>query len=150
VLIVALVRQLLVATGIGATVAEISDHPLWPGRAYQVFVSQSGNLQVNSLRVLLVCEEAATYRQGTSNRTETKRVFEQELFRNEAFEIHKGLPYELRCDVRVPADAMHSFEASHNNVHWKLLVQGDVAGWPDYERDYPIIVMPAVAAGGAA
>ena len=141
-------KQLLVATGVGATVAEISDHPLRPGAAYQVFVSQSGNMQMNSLRVLLVCEESATYRQGTSTSTDTKRVKELELFRNEGFEIQKGLPYESRCELRVPPDAMHSFEESHNKIQWKLVVSGDVAGWPDFSRDFPLVVLPASPAGG--
>ena len=83
--IVVLVRQLLVATGIGPTLVEISDHPLYPGGQYRVFLSQSGWLTVNRLRVSLVCEEVATYRQGTDTRTETREVFRQELFRREQF-----------------------------------------------------------------
>lgn len=147
VLILAFFRQLLVTTGIGRTAAEISDHPLRPGGSYQVWVSQSGNLQVNDFRVLLVCEEEASYRQGTSTRTETKRVYESEVFRNEAFEIQKGLTYEAKCDVRVPTEAMHSFEGGHNKIHWKLLVKGDVAGWPDFDRNFKLVVVPAPAAG---
>lgn len=149
-IVFAFFRQLLVTTGVGPTEAEISDHPLRPGGAYQLFVSQSGNLQMNDLRVLLVCEEAATYRQGTSTSTDTRRVFEQELFRNEAFEIQKGLPYETRCELLVPPGAMHSFEVSNNKIKWKIVIAGDVAGWPNFERDYPVVVLPASAAENSA
>ena len=95
--IVALVRQLLVTTGIGPTLVEISDHPLCPGGQYRVFLSQSGWLTVNRLRVLLVCEEVATYRQGTDTRSETREVFRRELFRRDSFEIRGGMPFE--CDI---------------------------------------------------
>ena len=73
--IVVLFRKLLVTTGIGPTLVEISDHPLRPGGQYRAFLSQSGRLSVNVLRVSLVCEEVATYRQGTNARSETARGF---------------------------------------------------------------------------
>jgi hypothetical protein len=141
-LIFACFRQLLVSTGIGRTVAEISDHPLCPGRSYQVWLSQSGNLKVNKVQLLLVCDEEARYRQGTSTRTETKRVFKQQLFEHEAFEVQKGLPYETQVEFRVPDGVMHSFEAGHNKVAWKLVVKGDIAGWPDYDREFSVVILP--------
>jgi hypothetical protein len=150
VLIFAFFRQLLVTAGVGQTAAEISDHPLRPGGAYQVWISQSGNLQVNDFRALLVCEEEASYRQGTSTRTETKRVYESELFHNQAFEIQKGVPYETKFELHVPVGAMHSFEANHNKINWKLLVKGDIAGWPDFDRDFKLVVVPAAATGKGA
>ena len=55
----------------------------------------------------------------------------------EDFEIHQGLPFESRCQVRVPESAMHSFHANHNEVSWKLIVKGSVVGWPDYRARVP-------------
>lgn len=136
------IRQLLITTGVGQTFVEISDHPLFPGERYDLLVSQAGRLQINSLVVLLVCEESATYRQGTDTRTETRRVFEQELFRRENFEIHRGLPLEERFQMEIPAGMMHSFKSDHNEVDWKVVVKGDVARWPDYERSFPVVVYP--------
>ena len=60
----------------------------------------------------------------------------------ENFEIHQGLPFESRCQIRVPPGAMHSFQAGHNEVNWKLIVKASVAGWPDYERVFQIVVNP--------
>jgi len=141
--IVALVRQLLVATGIGPTLVEISDHPLCPGGQYRVFLSQSGWLTVNRLRVLLVCEEVATYRQGTDTRTETREVFRKELFRRDNFEIRGGMPLECDINLNLHEGAMHSFAANHNEIAWTLVVEGDAAGWPEYKRAFPVIVRPA-------
>jgi hypothetical protein len=141
--VVILFRKLLVATGIGPTLVEISDHPLRPGGQYRAFLSQSGRLSVSALRVSLVCEEAATYRQGTNARTETREVFCQELLRREAFSIRGGVPFESDFEINVPIGAMHSFAAPHNEVHWILAVEGQAAGWSDYRRTFPVVVQPS-------
>jgi hypothetical protein len=136
-------RQLMVTTGIGPTLLEISDHPLLPGGQYEVFLSQAGRLSVKSLKLSLVCEEEATYRQGTDTRTESQQVFALELFRREAFEIPPGVPFEMQCPLAVPERAMHSFKSTHNRVNWTLLVEGDIAGWPDFRRAFPVIIYPS-------
>ena len=45
-LIVRLARQILMATGVGPTLVEISAHPLGPGEPYDVFLSQSGRVAI--------------------------------------------------------------------------------------------------------
>jgi hypothetical protein len=141
--IVMFVRQLLVTTGIGPTMMEISEHPLQPGGQYRLFLSQYGRLNLNALRVSLVCEEGATYRQGTDTRTESQEVYRQELLRRDAFRIQSGLPLEAEIELAVPAGAMHSFKAEHNEINWTLAVEGDVANWPNYKRAFPVIIRPA-------
>lgn len=141
-LIVFFFRQLVLATWIGPTLVEVSDQPLRPGRRYEVFLSQTGRLRVNSLQVLFVCEEEATYRHGTNTRTETCRVFQQPVFRKEDFQLVHGVPFEARFSLEVPAAAMHSFHSDNNEINWKLIVVGDVAGWPSFERSFPVIVYP--------
>jgi hypothetical protein len=135
-------RKLLVFTGIGPTCLEISDHPLYPGRGYRINVSQSGRLDLQLLEVALVCDERATYQQGTNIRTDARRVYERSLWRKEKFAIEPGASYEALADLVVPPDAMHSFRAKHNEVQWRLVVRGRATGWPAYERDFPIIVYP--------
>jgi len=142
-LIVYFLRKLLVTAGIGPTLLEISDHPLRPGGEYRVFLSQSGNLAINSLSLALVCMEKATYRQGTNTRTEVRPVYRQDLFRRENFEIPPGLPFETDCLLNVPRSAMHSFKSGHNAVDWTFVVEGDAANWPDFKRAFSVIIYPA-------
>ena len=141
-LVVYLVRQILVITGVGPTRIEISDHPLAPGRPYELFLSQAGRLTMHSLEVWLACDERATFHQGTDTRTETQRVYEERCFIRENFQIHQGLPFESRCQVQVPAGAMHSFQADHNEVSWKLIVKGSLNNWSEYQREFQIVVKP--------
>jgi hypothetical protein len=142
-LVYALVRQFLLATGIGPTRVEVSQHPLHPGEHCELLILQAGRLTMNALEVLLVCEEYATYRQGTDTRTEQREVYRQQVFRREGFSIDQTTPFEAMCQLVIPHTAMHSFKSEHNEVRWKLLVKGNVAGWPDYDRGFPVIVYPA-------
>ena len=148
-LIVFFLRQLMITTGIGPTLLEISDHPLRPGEACRLFVSQTGRLRINSFVVLLVCEESAQYRQGTDTRTETQCVLRLPLYERANFAILRTEPLEIECEFSIPPRAMHSFKSGNNEVRWSLRVEGDVAGWPDYSRSFPIIVYPAAAQGAA-
>ena len=147
-LILFFLRLLALATGIGPTLLEISDHPLHPGRSYRLLLSQAGRLRFNSLELLLVCEEEATYRHGTDTRTETRRVHQQTVFRREGFEVRRGVPFEAECELAAPIGVMHSFKSEHNEVNWRLIVKGDAVGWPDFERSFPVIVYPGVCLNG--
>jgi hypothetical protein len=147
-LIVCFVRQLVVATGVGPTLVEISDHPLLPGGEYRLLVSQSGRLDMRSLEVWLACREEATYRQGTNARTETREVRRLAVFRREAVAIRPGERFQAECSVRVPADAMHSFRADHNEIIWSLVVRGDVVGRHAFSRAFPVVVHPLAGASG--
>jgi hypothetical protein len=139
------VGQLLVALGVGPTTVEVSDHPLVPGGCCEVFLSQSGRLtlKMNSLRVLCICEEEAKHTDGGDTSIETRRVFEEEIIAQEGFELQAGLPFEVRGELRLPPGAMHSLVAMNNQVRWKVVVLGDVARWPNFERGYPIVVLPS-------
>jgi len=147
-LIYAFFRQLLVTTGIGPTLVEISDHPLRPRGSYEVFLSQAGRLRFRKLELSLVATEEARYRQGTDTRTETRCVHRLPLFRREDFEIRGGEPLAVRCPLEVPAGAMHSFKSDNNALHWSLVVEGEVARWPDYRRSLPVVIYPESSESG--
>jgi hypothetical protein len=147
-LIAVAVGELLVALGVGPTTVEVSAHPLVPGGRCEVWLSQSGRraLKMKSLRVLCICEEEAKGGQGEKGRTTSRRVFEEAIIAQERFEVQPGLPFEVRGELRVPPGAMHSFLAVYNQVRWELVVRGEVAGWPNFERAFPIIVQPSKGA----
>lgn len=135
-------KQMLLHTGIGPTHVEISKHPLYPGKTYQVFLSQSGRLAVTQLSVSLVCEEEATYHQGTDVRTERQAIGEHLVFAKEAFRIEPGAAFEQQCELRIPESAMHSFQSTHNAVSWKLVVRLEAVSWPPCVRNFPVVVHP--------
>lgn len=138
----ALVRQILMTTGIGATRIEVSSHPLFPGREYQAFVSQAGRASVRWFQIQLLCEEHSTYHQGTDTRTATAVVHRETVFSQRNFDIAPEAAFEASFNFRAPATAMHSFAAPHNAVSWALVVRGRMARWPEFERRFPLYVYP--------
>jgi hypothetical protein len=142
-IIVYFLRYALVASAVGPTLVEISEQPLYPGKPYDLFVSQTGRLKMEFIEVLLACDEQATFHQGTNTRRECLRVFEQPVYRRERFEVRHGVPFEARCVLEVPAGTMHSFKSDHNEIGWKIIVKGDVTGWPSFSRSFPVIVCPS-------
>lgn len=118
-----LFQLLAQAAAIGPTSVEISELPLRPGNDYRVFLSQSGHLHIDWLVLLLVCDEEVSFTDGTDTRTESRRVYESEIFRHESFEILPSEPFHCDCPVGVPSGAMHSFVTEHNAVTWKLVVR---------------------------
>jgi len=137
--------QLWIDNGMGLTTVEISDCPLLPGRTYQVALAQQGHITVKSLELWLVCEEEATYRQGTDIRTEVRRVYEERLAEHRDFRIEPVEPFQATAALPIPATAMHSFQSAHNSVNWRLIVRGEVAHWPAFERGFSIVVYPGEA-----
>jgi hypothetical protein len=126
----------------GSTSVEISDLPLYPAQRYDVSLVQSGRFPLNAVRLLLVCEENATYREGTNVRFETQRVLEQLVLEEESIINSGDDDYVQQAEMILPENAMHSFRAASNNIQWKLIVQGSVVDGRMFEREFPVVVYP--------
>ena len=135
-------RQLLKLTGIGPTSIEISGYPLMPGQTYDVFLSQSGRVRLKLLDVRLVCQEEATFNQGTDIRTERSIVFEKRLFRRRGISVRPREPFETEFVLQIPDRAMHSFKSQNNRVQWKIVVTGQAKNWPRLRRNFAVTVHP--------
>jgi hypothetical protein len=136
--------ELRAQTRFGPTCIEIGDHPLRPNSDCEIFVSQAGRLSLTSLVVWLLCEEEATYSQGTDIRTEIRVVSRSEVLREEATRIEDGTPLECNGTIHVPSQAMHSMQSGHNAVRWKLVIQGKSERSGTIKRSFPVIVYPNV------
>ncbi|KAA5543111.1 hypothetical protein FYK55_12555 [Roseiconus nitratireducens] len=134
--------QLRRSAGLGPTIVEISDHPLYPGRRYRLFVSQSGRLRLRRLTVRVVCEEETVYSQGTDVRVERYEVFAQEVCAERDVRVDPQAPWEQQFTVDLPPNVMHSFVGDHNAVRWKVIVSGEARPWPSFCRNYPVVVHP--------
>ncbi|MGE0758426.1 MAG: hypothetical protein AB7F89_02205 [Pirellulaceae bacterium] len=136
-------RLLWQHTRIGPTCVEISHHPLRPGEEYAIFLSQYGRVSLAFLRMSLVCEEEATYQQGTDIRTESQTVHEQVVFSRGPVRIEPAVPFEQKVTLRIPSHAMHSFQSGHNAVRWRIVVKAEPEKWPMFVRSFPVLVHPA-------
>ena len=133
-------------TGVGATIVEISSHPLHAGEDYEVYVGQFGRLKLDKISVELVCEEESTFRQGTDIRVEKEHVFRELVHSGEKLSIDPGAAWEQKFTLQIPTDGMHSFKSSHNAITWWIEIHGEAKPWPSYFRRFPVVVQPQNAA----
>jgi hypothetical protein len=127
----------------GRVALELSAHPLQAGGRYELWaVQQEGRVPVRQVHIRLYCQESATYRQGTSTSTSTREVCSREVLIPGLDPGCDDLTQGVRCDFVVPPSAMHSFEAKHNKIAWKLELRGRVGRWP-LRLKFPVIVYPA-------
>jgi hypothetical protein len=109
----------------------------------------AGPLNRGSLAVALVCDEEAVPTEGEDAHKETRCVHHEEL-------LHRrdpgtdGPPCTARRRLRIPAGAMHSFEAGDNKVRWKVRVEGQTRR-PlrlRFRYEFPLAVYPPREEGG--
>ena len=136
--------QLRKQAGVGPTIVEISDQPLYPGQDIHLFVSQSGRLRLKRIKVQLTCEEETFFRQGTDVRVERYEAFCEELEKQRDVRVDPQAPWEQQLTFSLPENAMHSFVGSHNAIRWKIVVSGESRPWPSFCRSFPVVVHPRV------
>lgn len=94
--------------------------------------------RVKSLSVTLEGTEQATYRRGTTTRTDKSVFCRAVLFETRhPMQIAQG-----SVDIAIPSPTMHSFNAPSNKIVWTLKVRGEIPRWPDMDGDYEIAVDP--------
>lgn len=143
-----LIREFWNRRGIGQSHVEISSHPLALGGEYQAYLMQTGNMQLRTLLVELVCEESASYQQGTDSRTSVEVVYRQELRKWRGLRVEASQPFETEMTFTIPATAMHSFRSPHNQIRWMLLVRGETNRRQEMYRQFGLLVQPAKKRGG--
>jgi hypothetical protein len=144
--VAAYVREVFRRLGVGPTIVEVARHPLAPGVRCELVLWQGGWRTFRRLGLYLVCEEEATFRDGTDVRTERAEVFRQPIFEATDVEIEPAAVFERRVSFALPNDAMHSFQSPSNAVRWRLVVEGEAEGWPPCRRCFPLIVQPRTQA----
>jgi len=130
------------SAGLGSTIIEIDDYPIFPGTEYNLFVRQSGRMSLRRFRIQLVCEEETSYRQGTDLRVDRYSAFEQVIYSERNLTIDPRYPLERQVKFKLPSIAIHSFRSVHNSINWKLVVSGESRPWPSFCRNFPVVVFP--------
>jgi Protein of unknown function (DUF3592) len=121
-----------------------SQRNLYAGSEFEIsWLHQRNTSSISELLIELVGEESATYRQGTTTRTDKKAFFKQTIVQtNEPTEISNG--FRL---VSLPVDTMHSFQGARNAIVWRISVQGKIRFWPDIHDEFSITIYPPPATG---
>ncbi|WP_224367987.1 hypothetical protein [Hyalangium versicolor] len=139
---ITLVRTLLVRLRVPEARVELSREVLHPGEAFELSLTQGGWFHLTDFRVRLVCEEQVTYPDKGETRTERVLRVDKLLEGRRDIQVGWRQPWVLHLRGALPEDAMHNFRARYNSVTWKLIVEGDLRAWPDFEREYELPVVP--------
>lgn len=132
---------------VGDTTIEVSKECLAPGERLIVALYQPGDFAITSATVKLVGREQASYGQGTDRVTKKRYFFGEPVVSGTELRASNSGAI-LEGGIVLPANAMHSFKASNNEVQWLLEVEMDIPGRPDVKDEYPIRVAPLPAVGG--
>lgn len=93
--------------------------------------------RLTTFRVTLEGREEATYRVGTSSRTD-RHVFHQQVLA-ETEDPHQMARGKL--PLAIPAHVMHTFTAPNNKIVWMLKVHGEIDKWPDVKEEFELEVI---------
>ena len=99
--------------------------------------------RIEKLRIFVEGREECQYRRGTDVHTDKETFATIEIV--EVPGLARGASGS--ATLRIPADTMHSFTASHNKVVWTLKLQGEIRSWPDVVEEFEIAVRPAGRSG---
>jgi hypothetical protein len=125
-------------------VLKLSQAVLQPGSAATLDWSLKGNASaVRRLNIHLEGTEQVTERRGKKSRTRKEVFCDAAVFDSgEGTTMGRGT-----ATVRVPRNAMHSFESGATKILWTLHVTGSVDRWPDIDEEFPVNVFPMSAPG---
>lgn len=121
----------------------VDRNPLRVGETFSFNYTQpvKGTLIVQSLSTQLIFRETARYTRGTDTTTENHDVIHA-VFKQAGQTYQAGQVIGEYQTVTLPADGMHSFVASDNQLRWYLKIDLLLPGWPDFKVEYEILVLP--------
>ncbi len=128
------------------TTVVCSQRNLYAGSEFEIsWLHQGKSSSIAELSIELEGEESATYRQGTTTRTDKSMFFKQIIVKtSEPNEISNG--FRL---VRLPEDTMHSFQGVRNSITWHVKVLGKIRFWPDIHDVFLVTVYPPPMEGAS-
>lgn len=97
--------------------------------------------RIDRLRIFLEGREEATYRRGTTSYTD-REVFATIPIADTSGSVNVSAG---SATIRVPEGTMHSFDAPHNKIVWRLKVKGEIRSWPDVDEELDVVVRPGAA-----
>jgi hypothetical protein len=100
------------------------------------------DLTINGANWTLKCVEACTAGSGTDRVTHKHEVLSQTQALIPAGTLGAGKPVRLDFDYRLPTRAPPSMKFTDNEINWVGEVRIDIPRWPDFVKEFKLIVGP--------
>jgi hypothetical protein len=140
------VRPIIAGMRVSQPEVSISNDTLRVGDEFTVIYQQTFKSATDVKRIAydFVLRETARYRRGTDTVTVTH---ENKVDGHEhgVRRFESGETFNDRRMFRIPREGMHTFEAPNNKLNWFLKVHVELEGWPDFQQEYEIKVIPEMA-----
>jgi hypothetical protein len=104
------------------------------------------DVKVNRIVAILAGHERCRSGVGTSARTHTHVLCQQELVLAEGASYMARMPVQLSATLEIPKVPAYSFRAKSNKLIWKLDVVIDLPNWADWTRETKLSLVPAAGA----
>lgn len=133
---------------VAAPEVTLSKESVRVGEEFQIVYRQHFKraAEVEKVNITFYFRETATYQRGTDTYTVHHDITHLE-HRIPGRHFPGGRYLEERLSLAIPREAMHTFQAHHNQLRWFVEVQVEVADWPDYDEQFEINVLPELADG---
>lgn len=126
---------------VGDTTMKVSRETISPGDRMAYRILQKGKFPISEATVRIICRETIRYQRGTDTITEHNDLWSQIVNEQHNIMAPDGGTL-LEGDFVLPQEAMHSFEASNNEVGWILQLRLRLPDRPDVCDDFPFRVEP--------
>jgi hypothetical protein len=139
-------RTMIAGFRVGTPEVVLSKDRVRVGESFQLTYRQQFKraAEVQKINIKFYFRETATYQRGTDTYTVHHDVVHLE-HQIPGGHFNGGQQFEQRLALAVPRDGMHTFEAYRNQLRWFVKVHVEIAGWPDYDHDYEIELVPELA-----
>lgn len=132
------VRIMLSERRLGKVQVSLRPARVSPGRSVQaqVWFPKTERVEVRSISATLTGEETCRYRSGRNRMTYNHTLYK------EVFTLEPAGLNEFRGEIRVPERDAYTFKSEDNEIAWEISLRVDISNWPDWRKDYPIVVRP--------
>jgi hypothetical protein len=147
-----LLRNRIAAAKLGEVDLQVTPAKVKPGEEVRVALRfrPTSDVSLGKITARLVGEERAKraartsdHSAGRSSRsTFTHTLHEEEVRLRETGPVHRLQDVALEATLRVPEGAAPSLAVIDNEVVWRVALQIEIAGWPDWIGDRTVLVLP--------
>ncbi len=115
---------------------------------FSIEIPPKSKAHINGISANLIGQEVVTSGAGSRRTTRTHTVHNDGYTFPETVDrsLKRGESLDIRDSIVVPTDAPPSFHADDNHLEWKLRIHVDIHRWPDWQREYPLEVLPSLPA----
>lgn len=115
----------------------------------QVHLPEEAREHVDAIQAKLTCTELSIRktRSGLSSNSQSHKVTRKHTIHRGDYRLSEGIaaqdsPFVLGGALPIPADAPPSFFEQRDKIAWKLELRIYVPDWPDWQREYDVLVVP--------